>query len=77
MNNLNMQDAIKSYQNGDISTAINIFEKLLIAENNNINILYNYATILGHIGNFKKEQFLYKKILKTQNHNLKTVSMPL
>lgn len=68
-----MQDAIKSYQNGDISLAINIFEELLIAEKNNTDILYNYATILGHIGNFKKEQLLYKKILKINKTDLSSL----
>ena len=68
-----MQDAIKSYQNGDISLAIKIFEELLIAEKNNTDILYNYATILGHIGNFKKEQLLYKKILKINKTDLSSL----
>jgi predicted O-linked N-acetylglucosamine transferase (SPINDLY family) len=73
MNNLNMQDAIQSYQNGNLSKAINIFDKLIITEKNNTDVLYNYAVILGHIGNFKKEQFLYKKILKINKTDISSL----
>jgi len=68
-----MQDAIQSYQNGNLSKAINIFDKLIITEKNNTDVLYNYAVILGHIGNFKKEQFLYKKILKINKTDISSL----
>ena len=58
-----MQVAINYFRENKINETKKIFEKI-IKENYNQDVYFNYAYILGEIGEYKKEQKLYEEILK-------------
>ncbi len=68
-----MNEAIEDYSSGKIDIARVKFEKLILIDGKNLDLLYNYGRILGDLEEYEKEQRIYFRILEQNPNDLETL----